>query len=262
MKLTLSLLTAASGRLSGVVATSGRTGAQLRAHTPRTQPRSPSQQTARALTGSLPAIWRRLAAADRAAWQASRNHARSGYTAFVASARNLATVGFPPVHRPLPPSAPIPPIHTLSAIPGYSQPSPPRYLTSFPVFIDPTIPPLYYAVIRATQGLSATKGNIRPSDLRVVAIMPLTSGYSVDCYTGWVAAWGGPVSSGTVTFQANLIDPATGLAGPPIRCSAYYSTPPVPDVQPGTVTILQNGTVIAVETNTVISFGGVPVAGA
>lgn len=273
MRIRLTIATAASGRLSGVVATSGRVGPQLRAQTPRRQPRSPSQQAARALTGSLPAVWRTLCPAARAGWNAlagdSAAHPHpggrsplTGYTAFLSSARNLATLGYEPILWPFRPPAPIPAIRSLLALPGYNQPSAPQYLTSFPIFIDPTIPPTFWAVIRATQGLSATKGHIRQSDLRIVAVFPLSSGYSIDAYPGWTLAWGAPISSGTVTFQANLVDPASGLAGPPIRCSAFYATLQIPVLQPGTITISQSGVDIAVETDTVISFGGVPVAGA
>jgi hypothetical protein len=186
----------------------------------------------------------------------------TGYTLFLGNNRRLATLGLPLVlELPSPPPA-IPQIASFLALPQYNQLIPPQYLTSLPVFLDPTVPAPFYAVIRATPGLSTTKGHIRPSDLRIVAVFQCGQGNTADTYPGWVAAFGSPLPTGVVTFEANLVDPLTGFAGPRVRCSAAYETLPIPVVQPGTVTISQNGVVIALVPDTVISFGGVPVAGA
>jgi hypothetical protein len=273
MRLTLTHAQAASGPLAGVSASSTRQGARLAARVPRLQPRTPSQQSARHFTGSLPALWRTLTSSQRAAWSNPPAHVHShaalahtsqasGYPLFVACNRRLLTLGLPPVlSLPSQPPA-VPPIRSFTATPAYNQAIPPQYLTSFPVYLDPTIPAPYFAVIRATMGLSPAKHHIRQSDLRIVAAIACGNGNTVDTYPGWVAAFGAPLPFGIVAFVANLLDPRTGFAGPRVRCSAAYATLPIPVIQPGTVTISQNGTIIAIEPDTLISFGGVPVAGA
>jgi len=272
MRLRLTFAEALSGSIAGVTATNGRPGAQVRARRPHVQPRTPSQVNSRALLGQIPALWRLLTPAQQLSWAQlakiaprraafGAQRALSGYALFVSCNRNLATIGAPLLDTAADTARSFPPIHTFSAAPGYNQPNQPRYLNSLPVQIDPTIPAPFVAVIRATKGLSPGQMQIRPSDLRIVATFEACPTYTADIYPGWVAAFGAPISRGRVTLTATLIDPASGFAGQPVICDCSYIAPAPPVITPGLIAVEQNGTVIAEEPDSVISFGGVPTAG-
>jgi hypothetical protein len=272
VKLLPHIASAASGRLGGISATPSRAGTTLRIRPTRVQPRSPSQTNSRAQLTSLNLAWQALPATQQAAWQAvalaslrtdslGRKHALSGYALFLSCCRNLVTVGatVPPAPPSQPPS--LPRIRSLSAQPVYSQPNPPQYLTGLNVIVDPYIPAPFYCVLRATAGVSAARSYFGASDFRVIAIFQPFPTYAIDAYNAWLSVWGQPPSTGMVWFEANLVDPTTGYAGPPLRCSANYLNPAPPLPIPGTVQIDQNGVPIAVIPGTVISFGGAPQAG-
>lgn len=265
-------LQAASGRLAGFVASHGRAGGQLRAHTPRTQPHSVSQTNSRHITGSLASLWRSLPTAAHAAWEAAAltqprhdklglSHALSGYALFVSTNRRLATLGFGYQLTEPGPSAAIPPIQLLEVIATYTQLIPPQTVVGMPLWIDPTIPAPYCAVVRASASLSQVKHHLRKSDFRVIGVFVPYPTFSIDTLPGWLAIYGTLPGSGTITFEVNLIDPRTGYIGAPRRCSVAYVSAPVPVYSPGAVTIGFNGVDVAVIDDTEISFGGVPVAG-
>jgi hypothetical protein len=256
MRLTLTLAASASGRLCGVSGNPTRAGARLSARVPRIQPRSASQSAARHLTGSLPAVWRSLTAAQLLSWYGAAPRPLSGYNLFLQCNRRLLTAGLPLVLQlPSSPSA-IPPIRSLLVLPQYNQPSPPQLLTSLPVFLDLTLPSPFYAILRATFGHSPAKGHTRASDFRFLAALPLGSGNTLDLYGPWVSVWGYPILSGVVTVSASLLDPRSGFAGPALTASAAYATIGLPVSTPSTLTILQNDSTIAVLPNASVTFGG------
>src|SRR5271157_6009994 len=127
----ISTIGAASGSAGGIVASVGRIGQQLRINKPARQPRSSTQQQARALTGSISAIWRLLTDAQRNGWSVlalacprrdrlGQSHTLSGYALFVSCNRNRLTLGVtaPLVTAPALPS--IPPLASLAAVPTYT----------------------------------------------------------------------------------------------------------------------------------------------
>jgi len=109
--------------------------------------------------------------------------------------------------------------------------------------------------------LSPTRGNVRPSDLRVVAALNPLPSQALAVMTGWTAAWGAPLPSGQVTFSLNLVDPLSGFAGPAVRAVAFYATSILNPYIPGTITVSFEGTPEATLTGQVIEFGGNPQAG-
>jgi len=272
MRITLSHATAASGRLSGFVARPDKTGTSLCAFRPRTQPRSQAQSAARHLTGSIASLWRRIAHHERAAWEAAAQiqHRRdrlgasrtpTGYSLFFECNRRLATLNFGYQLTSPGLALPVPGIETLQVIPTYTQPTGPQYLASLPLWIDPTIPSPYVALVRATPALSAAKGHIRRSDFRILGFFVPYPTFTVDTLPLWLAVFGTLPTIGTITYEVQLIDPRSGFAGPPRRTSARFASLAVPDYGDGAVTLAFGGTDVAVVDDTQISFGGIPVAG-
>lgn len=272
MRLALPTTTAASGRLSGVVASTDKTGVSLRPNTPRTQPRSQAQSAARHLTGSIASLWRCITHHERAAWDAAaqiqhrrdrlgESHTPTGYSLFFECNRRLATLNFGYQLTSPGLAVPVPGIASLQVIPTYTQPTGPQYLASLPLWIDPTIPSPIVALVRATPALSAAKGHIRRSDLRILGFFVPYPTFTVDTLPLWLGVFGTLPTVGTITYEVQLIDPRSGFAGPPRRTSATFASLPVPDYSEGDVTIAFGGTDVAVVEDTEISFGGIPVAG-
>jgi len=263
---------AASGRAGGFVASRGQAGQQLRAGRPARQPRSNSQQGARALTGSLAALWRGLTATQRQGWaplaqtcprrdRLGQSHALTGYALFVSCNRNRLTIGVtaPLLTAPALPS--IPPLASLAAVATYTGDLEYPVLSGFALAYTPPVPLPWAGVLRMSAPLSPTRGNVRPSDLRVVAALNPLPSQALAIMTGWTAAWGAPLPSGQVTFALNLVDPLSGFAGPALRAVASYATTILNPYIPGTITVSFEGTPEATLTGQVIEFGGNPQAG-
>ena len=263
---------AASGRAGGFVASRGQAGQQLRAGRPARQPRSNSQRQARALTGSLAALWRGLAAAQRQGWAAlaqtcprrdrlGQSHALTGYALFISCNRNRLTIG---VYAPLltAPALPsIPPLASLAAVPTYTGDPGALVLSGFALTYSPPVPLPWAGVLRMSAPLSPGRGNVRPSDLRVVAALNPLPSDALAIMTGWTAAWGAPLPTGQVTFALNIVDPLSGFAGPAVRAVASYTSAVLNPYIPGTITVSFEGTPEATLTNQVIEFSGNPQAG-
>lgn len=249
------------GILGGVVGTTGRAGAQLRARTPRTQPRSPRQQANRAIVGSLAALWRTLSAADQAAWNTVATGRASGVNIFTACARNLITIGAP---DPLPFPAPRPAFPSLAgfAVTGiYTAPTGERALYCWQIDTTPELTAQFGAVLRATQILSYGKGNIRPSDLRIVATSPALDTPAFLPGASWQAVWGSGPQFGNITFELNLVDPLTGYASARARVTTNYSATSSIGPIPWANILQQGGLTIAETTDVIYEQGGVIIAG-
>jgi hypothetical protein len=267
------LPSSASGALGGIVATHGRAGAQFRAlHIP-TNPRSRSQQANRAAVGSLAAAWRTISANEKASWDCAAARTNPGslrgrpftpspYTLFCSCNRNLQSISVTPLLRTCPPPPPIPPVNLFGATPLYALAGAVPALVGFLLTIDPTLPATTIVLIRASAALSPARGNIRPSNLKIIQPWTPAPSYTTVITNTWTAVYGTAPSAGLVTFTATLVDPATGYAGPPARATLSYSFTPPPPTPPGTLLIEFNGIPAALLSGQVIYINGQPVASA
>lgn len=267
----ISILGTASGKAGGVVATRGRAGAQLRARPKPAQPRTPAQTNARALTGSLPAAWRSLTFAQRAAWAAlattvtakdrlGQAHPYSGYTLFIKLSRQLASIGlYPPNPTPQPTPA-FPPTQFLSATALYAGSSPGIYLSGFAIFADNADATTLIPTLSATAALSQAKANIRASDLKVIAQSWPVITDPGSALTAWLARFGALAPPSVITFQLVLTDPVTGWTSTPLLVTTplilYAPQPTIP----GLLTIQVETTTVAQTPNTYIKVSGSTVA--
>jgi hypothetical protein len=267
----VSTIGAASGKLGGLVASQGRHGAQMRIARPARQPRSVSQQNARAQTGSLAAAWREISQAQRLSWDTlaanvlrtdalGQRFQLSGYALFVSCNRNLETIGVNHLLTAAPNVPSFPALATFSATPLYTSPTPPYFLSGFTLTYGPAVTIPWAGVIRASAALSPGRGNVRPSDLRIIAALNPVPSESTAVYTDWVAIWGVPLPSGQITFALNLVDPISGLVGAAVRAVTSYSYTPTPAPTPGTVTVEVEGVTIAEIPDTYIQVEGITVA--
>lgn len=263
---------AASGKAGGFVASHGRAGAQFRAQVINRQPRSASQQQARALTGSLAPAWRALTNAQRQGWSLlassvlradalGQERPLSGYTLFVSCCRNLLSIGGAATIAAPPTPPTFPAIAAFSAAALYTAPPPSNFLSGFALTWAPATLSPFAGVIRASAALSPTRGNVRPSDLRIIASLdPLPAG-GVTVSDSWLSTWGVPPPTGTVTFSLSLVDPASGFASPAVRATAPINAAlPNPYIT-GDILIEINETPVAVLTDQVIEFNENPQAG-
>lgn len=263
----ISTFGAASGSAGGLVASHGRAGPQLRARVINRQPRSASQQNARAATGSLAPLWRTLTDAQRAGWNALAASlparlkagfpaAQSGYSLFLGCNRNLLTpaTGAPILSAAAAPSFPA--IGTFTATAVLSSPAPPNSLSGFTLAWTPALPSPYIGILRASAALSPGRGNIRPSDLRVLAALLPIPALTTSVGAAWLALWGQPPLAGRVTFALNLLDPLSGFASPEVRAVAAFAVtlqPPTPGLS---ITVEINSVEVATLANQSVAFEG------
>lgn len=250
-----------SGKLGGVVSTRTRAGSRFHARTARTQPRTASQTNARALTGALSQVWRSLTPAQRTTWGNLASGARSGFNVFIACNRQLLSLGSAPILQAPPVRPTFPPLYNFAATPVYNQPAPPRGLWGWQLDTTPEIPFGWGLVARATQALSPAKGNIRPSDLRIIAAASNLSTPALIPASSWLAIWGSGPYAGAVTWELTLIDMRSGFASPAVRATALYSATLPPGPTTWQTTQQQDGTTIAITTDTLYTQEGEPIAG-
>ena len=263
---------AASGKAGGFVASHGRAGAQFRAQVINRQPRSASQQQARALTGSLAPAWRALTNAQRQDWSQlassvlrtdalGQEQPLSGYALFVSCNRNLLSIGGAATIAAPPTPPAFPAIAAFTAAALYTAPPPENFLSAFALAWTPAALSPFAGLIRASATLSPARGNVRPSDLRIIAALnPLPPG-GMDLFDSWVTTFGTPPPIGTVTFSLNLVDPASGFASPAVRATAPINAALPNPYIPGDILIEIEGTPVADITDQVIEFNGNPQAG-
>ena len=250
-----------SGKLGGVVASTGRAGTRLAARTQKRQPRSPSQTNSRAITGALAAAWRSLTPAQQKAWNTAAVSPASGFNTFVKCNRNLATIGATSPY-PLPsPTPTFPALTPFTATPVYSSPTPPADLSGWLLTFNPELNTGSTIVLRASAAVSAGRGNIRTSELRVIGVFTLSLGETLFINNDWYAVHGDPPPVGQVLFAANCIDPVSGWTSTQVTAAAPFNinapTPP----PGGQILIEINGVPVADVTLDVIQFNSTPVAG-
>lgn len=253
---------AGTGKLAGVVGSTGRTGLRLQARAAHSQPRTTSQQNARALTGSLAGTWRALSPARRQAWNRLATGSMSGVNLFTSCNRNLLTLGVSPILCAPGARPTFPPLTGFTVQPIYSASDLPRTLVSWVVTTQSALDGSFAAVLRATQCLSEAKANIRASDLRILAAVqqPVTPLFIPQA--AWWNLFGEGQQQGQVTFTLNLVDLNTGYASAPVSCSAAYSVTPGVGPVAAYVTIEQDGVIIAVTEGITYEQSGVVIAAA
>ena len=267
----ISAIGAASGKAGGIVASRGRTGAQVCARVQRTQPRSSTQQNARAQTGQIAGLWRNLTHAQRQGWNAlassitrqdrlGQSYTPSGYALFLSNNRTLATFGTIGQLITAPTLSTFPAIDSFSAQPVYDNPTAPQNLIGFALNYAPVPPPQMAAIIRATAPLSAPKANVRCSDLRVIAALDPLPPNSVVLFSSWLELFGTPTPVGTVVFELNLVDPLTGFTAPAVRAACSSNRNGASPYTPNTITVEINSDTVATLENQYIELNGTIVA--
>jgi hypothetical protein len=268
----LSDIPSSSGKLGGTVASRGRAGFQLVARVPRTQPRSDRQTANRAIIGALASLWRTLDSASLRDWNqlaassvlaGSRglNSNPSGYTLFLSCARNLTTLGLPPITNPPPLLPSLPAVDGFAVSPVYNQPGLPHYITGFAISYLLGPGGTVIAVVRASGAVSPGRSNIRPSEYRVLLTYQPFPPVQEIVITPWFNQFGTLPPNGQIAWALNFVDPASGFASPWVKASMPYQATPTPAPTPGTITLEQNGTPIATLSNITIEIGGAPIAG-
>jgi hypothetical protein len=254
-----------SGKLGGIVASKGRAGFQLRSNNRSQQTRSARQQNARATTGNLAAVWRGLTKDRQQGWAAlaalslrsdslGQLFNLSGYSLFISCNRNLATVR-PGANVIDPPKLPsFPAIQGFTATPTYNVHTRPMRFLGWTLNLSENLPYGPIAVLRATAFHSPAKSHIRASDLRVIDSFPAYQTNTLLRYAEWLSVFGYAFQSTNVTFALNLVDPASGFAGPLVFAATELSYVPPPSYLPLIIEI--EGTPIAEEFGSQIEFEG------
>lgn len=262
---------AASGKLAGVVGLRGRTGNILRARIVPRQSLTVSASEARAITGGLPALWRKLTAAEQQSWAQlaeelphvnalGESGALSGYALYIACSRRLLTIGITQPLQGAPSLPAIPPVEGFSAQAIYSPPGTAPTLTDIQLSTAGPLPPGLLPVVRASAALSQARGNIRASNLRVIQAGAEWPTQPVSALALWQAIYGTFPPAGTITFELSLVDPVSGLVGAAVRAAAGFAYTPVPPPTPGTVTVEVEGETVATIPDTYIQVEGETVA--
>jgi hypothetical protein len=262
----ISTMSAISGKLGGFVASHGRVGPQLRAHTMRTQPRSPSQQANRRLLPSLTSSWRQLTPAQKACWaglayqtdshdRLGQAHHPSAYTLFVGCNRNLQSIGTKQILATAPIKPTIPAVLAFTAMAIYDPMSPSPLLSGFQLNYQLSAATTAQALLKATPAVSLGRGNIRPSEYRILESFAAASPPAAPLYTLWTTKFGSFPTSGQVAFMLKLIDPASGFAGPPVTAVADFASAAAQTQPSGTIGIYVGADTIAFAPYSVIDVG-------
>jgi len=262
---------ATSGKMGGLVGSRGRAGHQLRAHIIPRQALTVSSSEARAITGGLPGLWRKLTPAEHETWaelaQAvpvrdalGQSVTLSGYSLYIACARRLITIGIIEPLRAAPALPSIPPIYGFTATPIYAAPGAAQALTDIVLTTATPLPANFLPVLRASFALSPAQANVRASNLRVIQAGVMWPSQPYSALALWQAVYGANPPAGTITFELSLVDPISGLVGAAVRAAASYSYTPTPPPIPGTVTVKVEGETVAVIPGTWVEVEGGTVA--
>ena len=262
---------ATSGKMGGLVGSRGRAGHQLRARIIPRQALTVSSSEARAITGGLPGLWRKLTPAEQSTWAdlAQSIPARdalgqlltlSGYALYIACNRRLITIGITEPLCAAPAASSIPPIYGFTATPIYNAPGSASALQDIQLTTANPLPTNFTPVLRASAALSPTRFNIRSSNLRVIQAGVMWPSEPYGVLALWQAVYGTYPPAGTITFELSLVDPISGLVGAAVRAAASYSYTPTPPPIPGTVTVKVEGVTVAVIPNSYIEVEGNTVA--
>ena len=262
---------ASSGKLAGFVASPGKGGTKLHAHTPRTNPRTVSQQTNRAIVGAVAQAWRGLNDTERFTWITLQHMLEStatqqdtpppgAFNLFMLCNRRALTLGAQQVMRSAPPIRSIPPIYSFEVLPVYSTPEMPRVLTGFN--LQAAIPAIndFAYIVKATAPMSAGRSHTRQSELKILAAVFAGTPDETTAYSDWQAVFGTLPTNGSITWSLTCADPISGLAGPSIRAASPFLQVGGTNPTPGSVTISFNSSDQAVLADTVIYIDGVPLA--
>jgi hypothetical protein len=252
--------TPGSGTLGGAVAFTGRAGAQMRARSPRTQPRTPSQTNNRARVGALASAWRSLSASQREAWAEFAQGGQNGFNLFIQRNRNLQAIGAQGLT--LLPAAPrtVPQFGTFIASAYYTLSDPVGLLDGFGVSFFGLVPQNVLGVVSATAILSPTRANLSRSLFRDVYVWDPEHYEGLFPFADYLAAWGRSQASGLVTFSVKLIDPQTGFAWPRLYATAPVTQPAWNQFPPYAVIIETEGQEAAAIPAQTIEIEGSPVA--
>lgn len=260
-----------SGKLGGLVGSRGRAGHQLRARIIPRQALTDSSSEARAITGGLPGLWRKLTTAEQNTWAdlAQSIPARdtlgqlltlSGYALYIACSRRLLTIGITEPLCAAPAASSIPPIYGFTATPVYAAPGAAQNLTDIALSTAAPLPPNFLPVLRASAALSQTRAYIRPSNLRVIQAGVTWASQPYSALALWQQVYGTTPPGGTITFELSLVDPVSGLVGAAVRAATTYSYTPTPPPIPGTLTVEVEGQTIAVIPDSYVEIEGEAIA--
>lgn len=253
-------LSPGTGKLGGLVASNTRHGARFAARPTRTQPRTASQTSAQAMTGQLPALWRSLTPTQRKGWAQVAPPPLSGYAQFIANNRRLLTIG---AHTRTDPPSSLPnlqPILSFTAAALYDNPITPTRLVGFALTWPLSSTHFLGGVLRATGVLSPAKSAIRASDARIVATLTPLPPRGATVFARWLRIYGHGPGQGRVTFLLNLVDLATGFAGPPVRAFADVYIGALPPNPTGGLFIEVDTLPVASVPSSQISMDGTPIA--
>ena len=205
-------------------------------------------------------MWRALTSTQREGWTQVAPPGLSGYAAFAGNNRRLLTIGAPTRTDP-PSSLPnLQPILFFTAAAIYDNPAAPTALLGFALAYSLDATAYLAGVIRATNVLSPAKSHIRASDVRVVASLNPLPSAATTLFAGWQRIYGNGPTTGRVTFLLNLVDLATGFAGPAVRAFADVSLAgPTPPPAGNLIIQVDNSPVASVPSSSV-SVDGTPIA--
>ena len=198
-----SIVTDGSGKLGGHVASKGRSGSVIRTKVTGTNPRTPSQNSTRALLGSLAASWSSLTDAQRQSFDSAVDkfkstdifgdvHNPSGYTLYIKLNFNLISSGAAAIT-----TAPEPAVQNNSFA-MYAN-----LYNDFPeamyIFLNVGNDQIYKYKIMASAGVSAGVYNGK-SKLSVISY-ELETGTLLNWGYAYIAKFGNPIVGTKVFFS-------------------------------------------------------------
>ena len=166
--------------------------------------------------------WRSLTDAQRAAWAEAATGKKSGYTLYGSRNLNLFNLGLTPNLTTPEPAPPFPAILSLTATPVYTPGRLPN-LSGFLIAATLAGATSTTARLRATPAYSATRAFTRRGDLRTLALFTPSSLPLVQPLPAWQTIFGTFPPAGTITFEMDFIDPASGAKSPAVKCAASYT---------------------------------------
>lgn len=218
------ITSSASGKAGGIVAYGSRTGQHLRARTTKINTRSDTQTARRMTFAAITSSWRSLTCAQRAAWAQAATGKESGYTLYGSRNLNLFNLGLTPNLTTPEPAPPFPAILSLTATPTYTTGTPQPTLNGFLIAATLAGATSTTARLRATPAYSATHAFTRRGDLRTLALFTPSSLPLTQPLPAWQAIFGTFPPAGTITFELDFIDPASGAKSPAVKCAASYTS--------------------------------------
>ena len=231
MKVIYSILSAASGKLGGVVASHNRSGQYLRKHSVPTQPRTAAQTIVRGQLRAISSSFRSLTSDQVAAWNAlgatvtlknklGTSFHPTGQQLYVSCNKNLQLIGITTLLSDAPSVPTLPSITTFSITPHSTA----NVVDGFTIAVTSGDLTGYALILRASSVQSTGRTFLGKSAFRTLAGYNPASGLPTLINSLYTDKFGPLPGNGYVGMELKIVDPSSGFASSAVKATCDFAS--------------------------------------